>query len=1263
MIASVPVRLPAIVSGLVMVLLIAVACGNEPRNADGPLAARVEAVTAPVSIANLEEVGAGFQLPDQWVLSSDGAFVVFRAQGPEDATTQIYSQRLLPSSPAVRLTDGTTMQWTFALTPDSKTVLFDAGDAISARAIDGSSSPLALAPRPPGDVMGIGVSNDAASLVLTVGSYATGNPSTFKFSLKGDQPPVVLAAGLASVPDRSPGGTYLLTYAMDGRGYVAVDIASGDTLWTGDLQTNPSFGPTDEYLVVNRYFGSVYGYALDDLQTGAEVRLDPPRPDRGSAGFTSGPKTGNSQFMIAGWLSIPYLATDWTNEAIVLPVDGGAPITVAAFSSSTFSQQVVSDVNMSSDGSWLIVTVERQVWGDYDWGTGMGTVGVDYYGVRFSPLGQPVLLGTTDGAGEVAFAPSSEYAILPNCTLVRRDFSTATLPGCGSGARFSPNSKYFTLFNDVSVQRWRVDELTSSSSFSGGAQQYPRSATVTNKGTVVFSTQDWATGKMRLWIARNCPDDADCDGIADAIDHAHLPELPSSSVPAGALDQRTVPSFSFADDTAAATPVTSGEVFDKAYVARKAPFIAAAAGKFDAVRTPAIDTIVMHQCGGFSFSQCFHTLAVSSDLKSAHYLVSKTGKILQLVDEAAIAYHASYANGWSVGIESEDGPGNVIASRSLLTAAAALSDSIAGRSVVPIAFPEGQATPADAVCLAHADGHSAADIRDPAECLLPDPAPDGGGCDAVNFQGFHCFLEHGIVKHSQINPGAGVFDCSQPTQSCPAPKRNAYAARSDPEPGKFDWNTFSRITNYLGAPRDGALPVGVLLDAPSVSVTDLPAPRGVRLEAANDGTGRALIIPHCSAQMTNPNGGVETTPYGIIYLSANSVAEMTCGSLEVVLVAGTAQVVTETGMPIDLTAGAAVKLSTDDGGNLSVTNTGTTGSVTLRTPDGGVTLPGGAGYVLGRCGNGQLDVGEECDDGNDSDGDACSNACRSNDRAPVAKCKDVSVAADASCRAMVSVDAGSFDPDGDSLSCSASAPAALPPGKVSVVLTCSDGRGLASSCTAVAEVTDQTAPAITCAPIQTLECANQQGIVPAAPTVTDNCTSAPSMNCTPKPGATLPFGATDGKCTAKDAAGNTASCATRFVVQDSKPPSVVVRAATSLWPPNLKFTTFTPHDFLTSASDACVGRLDVDAASTFALVRVLEDGKLLEECRPGKSTCRDVQITDRSIAVRSTRSDSAKAGRTYAVSLNVADGHGNTSTAEAQVLVPHDQRASGCGDR
>ncbi len=89
------------------------------------------------------------------------------------------------------------------------------------------------------------------------------------------------------------------------------------------------------------------------------------------------------------------------------------------------------------------------------------------------------------------------------------------------------------------------------------------------------------------------------------------------------------------------------------------------------------------------------------------------------------------------------------------------------------------------------------------------------------------------------------------------------------------------------------------------------------------------------------------------------------------------------------------------------------------------------------------------------------NTCTTN-TAPVAQCKNVTVAAGASCTAYASIDNGSYDPDsGDTITVAQSPAGPYPLGATTVTLTVTDARGASSSCSAIVTVVDNTPPAIT----------------------------------------------------------------------------------------------------------------------------------------------------------------------------------------------------------
>jgi hypothetical protein len=142
---------------------------------------------------------------------------------------------------------------------------------------------------------------------------------------------------------------------------------------------------------------------------------------------------------------------------------------------------------------------------------------------------------------------------------------------------------------------------------------------------------------------------------------------------------------------------------------------------------------------------------------------------------------------------------------------------------------------------------------------------------------------------------------------------------------------------------------------------------------------------------------------------------------------------------------------------------------------------------------------------------------------PVARCKNVSVDAGTTCSGNASIDDGSFDPDGDLVSCAQSPGGPFGLGANTVTLTCVDSRGATASCTGIITVVDKKAPTFTSVPgAKTVSDCSNPNIGQAS--ATDNC-SAVSVKHTP---TVFPLGTTTVTWTATDAAGNVAT-ATQLV--------------------------------------------------------------------------------------------------------------------------------------
>jgi hypothetical protein len=111
---------------------------------------------------------------------------------------------------------------------------------------------------------------------------------------------------------------------------------------------------------------------------------------------------------------------------------------------------------------------------------------------------------------------------------------------------------------------------------------------------------------------------------------------------------------------------------------------------------------------------------------------------------------------------------------------------------------------------------------------------------------------------------------------------------------------------------------------------------------------------------------------------------------------------------------------------------------------------------------------------------------------PVALCQDVTVAADSSCTASASIDNGSYDPDGDTITLSQSPSGPYSLGATSVTLTVTDDEGTTGTCTGMVTVVDTLPPTIN---IST--CPGEGylgGIASVNVDVTDSCSGVSSQS-------------------------------------------------------------------------------------------------------------------------------------------------------------------------
>lgn len=146
-------------------------------------------------------------------------------------------------------------------------------------------------------------------------------------------------------------------------------------------------------------------------------------------------------------------------------------------------------------------------------------------------------------------------------------------------------------------------------------------------------------------------------------------------------------------------------------------------------------------------------------------------------------------------------------------------------------------------------------------------------------------------------------------------------------------------------------------------------------------------------------------------------------------------------------------------------------------------------------------------------------------RVPLAQCTNLIVSAGTNCAVNVSVNNGSFDPDGDPITLRQTPPGPYPPGTNLVTLTVTDSNGSSNVCVASVVVLDTTPPTITCSSNITLEFATDRGaVVTYSVAAADYCDPNPIITSAPASGSTFPIGVSEVHSTAVDASSNSASC-------------------------------------------------------------------------------------------------------------------------------------------
>ncbi len=316
--------------------------------------------------------------------------------------------------------------------------------------------------------------------------------------------------------------------------------------------------------------------------------------------------------------------------------------------------------------------------------------------------------------------------------------------------------------------------------------------------------------------------------------------------------------------------------------------------------------------------------------------------------------------------------------------------------------------------------------------------------------------------------------------------------------------------------------------------------------------------------------------------------------------------------------------------------------------------PGGRGEVFAVVDDDGTGVGREleCREDNNTGSALVGLDCSVN-APPVAVCRDVTVSADAMCRASASVDDGSHDPDGQPgpFSVTQTAPGPYGLGSQVVTLTASDGEASAV-CTGTVTVVDTTLPHIVCPAPQVLECTAGGAKASYVARAEDNCGPV-TVTCTPPSGGSFPLGRTVVDCNATDGSGNACGCGFSVTVRDTRPPVVGGSQGLRLLPVDHTYRTVTLAECAGVAKDTCAGELPLERYGRIVRVTSDESEDVGGTCDGATCDDMDVRVNGTSVQLRAERDETAD-GRVYTVHYVVEDPSGNSATGSCTVDVPRE---------
>lgn len=256
---------------------------------------------------------------------------------------------------------------------------------------------------------------------------------------------------------------------------------------------------------------------------------------------------------------------------------------------------------------------------------------------------------------------------------------------------------------------------------------------------------------------------------------------------------------------------------------------------------------------------------------------------------------------------------------------------------------------------------------------------------------------------------------------------------------------------------------------------------------------------------------------------------------------------------------------------------------------------------------------------------------------PTAKCQNATVSTDPNLcsTANASINNGSSDPDGESITLAQTPPGPYTLGTTGVTLLVTDSVGGTASCVGSITVQDHQPPSITCPAAQTVQCMSAGGaMVSLNPMFSDNCPGVTAA-CMPPSGSTFGFGTTPVTCKATDASGNMSSCATSVTVSDIAPViTSVVASPNVLRPPNKKLD---PVKIIVQDSEAC------GLATTCSITNVVTNA--------GPAPAESVVITG-PLTLKLAAAGNGGHALTYIVTVTCNDTQGGTTSAQTTVQAP-----------